>query len=289
VYRRTFRPHLLKLCDQSLRATPVIFSINAGRTGSMYLQSLLATAEGAISLHEPCPQMNGECFHEVERKGFEATRADREVKVEQIKKQILRHRINHPFSDLVYCETSLMFLKSFYDVIVDHFHDVKIVRLHRDAADLVRSLHNAGLHIDQPAGRRWLAVRGSRNRVFPQLCESPEATSPLLRLVDYVVDFEARADQFCQEHPNIPVHVAPLQRLNTPEGVKELFSKCGLKATEDTLRAVGVPVNTTEERPHTTERMVTKDECKNAVMAFREIAENLGIPLPKTPTFDGYW
>src|SRR5271163_992947 len=104
-----------------------IFCINAGRSGSNYLAELLATAQGVAAFHEAEPWMHGAPLHRLNVEPLSSSYAERRVKLDGIAR-LLAER---PWAG-VYAETNHMFIKTFFDVVIDELANVEVIHLRRD-------------------------------------------------------------------------------------------------------------------------------------------------------------
>ncbi len=133
----------------------LIFVASSGRSGSGYLSSVLACADGTISFHEPEPKMNDVDLVNVLINGKRA-----ETFSERITRKTgaIREAILGTQPDVVYAETSHMFIKTFADAVLEALGDMEDVRItiivpKRPVADVVLSQLKLGWFSANHSGR----------------------------------------------------------------------------------------------------------------------------------------
>ena len=112
----------------------MLFCINSGRSGSEYLSKLLCTAKGVNSFHEPEPNMSGKYLRMINEFQYPETFKKRRYKCKGIKKILKRMSSNE-----IYCETNHMFIKTFFDVILEDFKNVEVIILRRELSLVLKS------------------------------------------------------------------------------------------------------------------------------------------------------
>ena len=128
--------YLLKknIFSKHLNNHPLIFCLNPGRSGSKFLAELFNTGEKIKAYHEPKPKMNGVYLDYINNMKLDESYDKRKIKV-----QALKRKLSFWNKDTIYCETTHMFIKTFYDVILDEFENVKVIRLKRDFFSILKS------------------------------------------------------------------------------------------------------------------------------------------------------
>ena len=116
-----------------------LFCINAGRSGSNYLADLLSTAQDVAAFHEAEPTMHGEPLRRVSAAPLTSSYTERQVKLAGIAR-LLEER---PWAQ-TYAETNHMFIKTYFDVVVDTLHGVEVIHLRRDPARVLKSFVELG-------------------------------------------------------------------------------------------------------------------------------------------------
>jgi len=252
-----------------------IFCINSGRAGSEYLATLLGTAAKAHSFHEPEPQMIGDCLHSVARNGLESTFTDRRIKSKAIVKIVSQ------FPDQsTYIETSHMFIKTFYDVVLHDLNNVHVIHLQRDLLQTLKSFVQ-------------LCFFSEKNSAWPDWLISPNAQTAMIKPIDddnnmdsidlsiaYLIEIEARAAAFQQKYPQIPFHETDINDLNDLDRVKALFADLGLSFTPDTEKIVGEKINQRSEKKNKYASQVGEEELKERIRSYLEKGQRLGITFP---------
>ncbi len=223
------------------------FCINAGRSGSNYLAELLATAQGVAAFHEAEPAMHGAHLHRINAAPLAESYAERRIKVDGIAR-LLAER---PWAT-TYAETNHMFIKTFFDVVLDELHDVEVIHLRRDPVRVLKSFIELGYF-------------SSLNQVWPDWMSSPNAATAAGRPLDkdhaldqydlciaYLSDIYARAARFRRDYPHIVVHEVRLEDIVEPPGVLAFFDRLRLTPTSRTAETTGRVVN---QRSHVKERI----------------------------------
>jgi len=219
-----------------------IFSINTGRAGSKYLSAILATAKEVWAEHEPEPKMIGGVLKLVEDSNYIESYKARVYKTEAIKK-ILK---DSSFS--TYIETSHMFIKTFFDVVINELQNVKVVFLKRNLVDTLHSFYQLGYFSDRnKAWSDWMISPYAVTLAIPCFLSGEEKDEIGLSLA-YLIDIYARGHRFIKEYPHIPVFQVTLDELNHKEKVIDLFKKLNLEPTEDTYQYIGKKINIRQEK-----------------------------------------
>ncbi len=123
-----------------------IFVLASGRTGTKYLSELFKlNINRCISKHEPDPDMFGPPIW-----WYFYGEKDKIIKLfEKKKKKIERYNSLNILKD-VYIETNHAFLKSFCDVAIETFPDLKLIHLIRSPLEVAKSQFNRGSWIGEP-------------------------------------------------------------------------------------------------------------------------------------------
>lgn len=159
--------------NQFWRGRHLIFVASSGRSGSGYLSSVLACADGTVSFHEPEPKMNGADIVNVLLNG-KRTETLKERSYRKI--SAIREIILGTQRDVVYAETSHIFIKTFADVVLAEFGDMDEVKItiivpERPVADVILSQLKLG----------WFAANHSGRNVWyyasPDLHETERKTN----------------------------------------------------------------------------------------------------------------
>lgn len=254
-----------------------VFCINSGRAGSEYLATLLGTAPTAYSYHEPEPQMIGSYLHSIARNGLKKTFTDRRIK----SKAIIKIASQLP-DQSVYIETNHMFIKTFYDVILHDLKNIQVIHLQRDLLQTLKSFVQLCYFSDQ-------------NSAWPDWMISPNAKTAKIKAIDddnnldyidlsiaYLIDIEARANEFHKNYPHIPFHKTNINDLNDTGKTKELFSKLGLKFTSKSEEVIGGKINQRANIKQKYENIANDTQLLERIRSYLKKAKALGIEFPSS-------
>ena len=219
----------------------VIFALTSGRSGTMFLTSLIRNnVRNIVSKHEPYPHMFGRCVYWHGHEKIDSIRRVFQIK----KRRIERCRAN------VYIETSHAFLKSFCDVAMESFPNMKLLHVLRDPIQVAKSESNRREYSDKwrlpfhyyrgDDGKRYFRWSLTGNEEIFQ--ETPIENRSLFQF--YVlqwIEMENRAMQFLDRHQK---H-SDCFRLDAPGDlknlalVKNLFDFFTMETVSSEIRAGG--------------------------------------------------
>jgi hypothetical protein len=261
----------------------LIFSINSGRAGSNYLAELLGTAREVISFHEAEPNMTGKYLHNLHNLSYAETRGERRIKSKAIKKMLQ----SFPRGQ-VYCETSHMFIKTFYDVIIRDFEYVEVIILRRQLALVLKSFIE-------------LNYFSIKNEIWPDWMSSPNAQTAAIRCISedekldqydlciaYLIDIEARSERFKREYPWIKTHDVRLEALNDYNCVVQLFDDLLITPTKKSKKITGRIVNVRDQRKREFNNKPQFNYCHKRIDLYLAKARSMGIQLPNTLALEPY-
>jgi len=213
-----------------------VFTLGEGRSGTRFLARLFArNLPSCTAVHEPLPDLFGACI-EWERTG----------QVERLRRAFSwkQRRIATCRSE-VYFESSHAFLKSFADLAVEAWPDLKLVRVVRDPRQVARSYVHRWEMTD--AARipfricregegapfiRW-ALTG-REPIFADLGFEPTLFQ---RYVVQWIEVENRAARFLDRHHKhadcVTLHVPP--DLGDVDRLRAMFGDLGLEPRSQEL------------------------------------------------------
>lgn len=253
----------------------LVFAISPGRSGSAYLARLLDATANASAAHEPRPRMNGGFLRGLDDARLAATYDRRRVKIVQL----LRALRSLP-ADFTYVETSHMFVKTFYDVVLDFFEDVQIVHLRRDTAEVIRSFVELGyLSPASTHWRHWIHDPYEAKPLVAPAVEEADADS-VDRIIAYLVDIEARAERLREDYPETPVISVRLESLSDPDHARGLVEQLGLDWTDTAAAACAQRANVRADRKRLINRSVQLDYCRERLDRYLSLARRRSIPLP---------
>ena len=261
----------------------LIFCINSGRAGSNYLAELLGTAREVISFHEAEPNMAGKYLHNLHKCSYAETRGERRIKSEAIKKML------KSFSrDQVYCETNHMFIKTFFDVIIEDFEYVEVIILRRQLALVLKSFIE-------------LNYFTNKNEIWPDWMSSPNARTAAIHCISpdekldqydlciaYLIDIEARSGRFRREYPWIKTHDVRLEALNDYKNVARFFDDLLITPTKKTKKITGSIVNVRDQRKREFNNKAQVHYCRERIDLYLTKAKSMGIQLPNTLALEPY-
>lgn len=224
------------------RGRHAVFCVSPGRSGSLFLASVLGVGKGVFSRHEPSPRMHDVVLRDVLIHGqrAETFRARTAEKV-----GAMREALEGTPPSVVYAETSHMFLKTFADVVLHALGDlarVSILVLHRPRRDVVWSQLQLGWFSPNHSGRDvWYYGLGDvhpTERMVPNVTTTSEHFVDALIEYNADIDFRARALErsINDKHKRgawsgvrlVHVQLADLAVGNT-SGVESLLSSLGLQ------------------------------------------------------------
>ena len=254
-----------------------IFSINSGRAGSQYLSELLNTAPEVKSFHEPAPNMTGPYLDFISSAPYSASYSERKIKAQAILKEVSKAEFPE-----VYAETTHMFIKTFFDVLVDSLTNIAVIHLRRKMLSTLKSFVELGFF-------------SSKNQVWPDWLVSPNAKTSAIEClaqddkldsidlsIAYLIDTEARAQRFKLKYPHIPAHEIKLENLNRREDVMQLFDDLKITFTSATDEMLGKITNTRGDKKEKYNIQVEKGYLKKRIALYIEKYKALGLHLPQS-------
>jgi len=138
---------------------------------------------------------------------------------------------------------------------------IDVIILRRFLPKALKSLIELGHFSGNPATRNWIPDMNSVNRAhrpclpFPRRSPSTNnnniSSDVFDRLIVYLIDIEARAFKFQQQHSNndrVRIIEARQEEITTLEGVRKLFNSLEIDVTDETERFVGSVVNLRKKR-----------------------------------------
>lgn len=254
----------------------MLFSINAGRSGSQYLAELLGTAEEVTSFHEAEPPMNGSFLHMINELPY-----DRTVKKRRIKCNAIKKILNGLPAGQIYCETNHMFIKTFFDVVIKEFRNVDVIILRRELSHVLKSFVELGYF-------------SSKNTAWPDWMSSPNAQTRAINCIDkdenldqydlciaYLLDIEARARRFQRECPQVNTYEVCLESLCHYPDVVTFFEKLKITPTGQTQEMTGRVLNSRKEAKMRYDNFSEIEYCEERIKAYIKKSMLLGIDVPE--------
>ena len=261
----------------------LIFCINSGRSGSNYLADLLGTAREVTSFHEAEPTMSGKYLHNLNKASYAETFDDRRIKSEAIGKILLSLPPGR-----VYCETNHMFIKTFYDVILNDFENVEVIILRRQLVLVLKSFIELNYFTSANAvWPDWMSSPHAKTAAIPCIASESEMDQYDL-CIAYLVDIEARSERFKQEYPWVRTHEIRLEALNNYNNVLKLFRDLNMIATRKTKKVTGRIVNARTQTKKDCNNLIQLSDCHKRIEEFLAKARAKGISLPQNLALDPY-
>jgi hypothetical protein len=267
----------LKLGLQS-KDTRLIFSINSGRCGSAYLAKLLNTCSNTTAVHESPPFMTHGIVDLVDQYPYSQSFYDRYFKVCCIKKEL--RGLNFP---KVYCDTSQMFIKTFYDVALDAFpSQIEVIILRRYLPLVLKSYLELRYFQPQCSASRWMASPNGATAAAIPIDKDANLDEEDL-IIATLIDIEARAQRFKQNHPDVKVYDLRIESLNSAEPVLSFLSKLELRPSNETNTIISSgKINTRSSIKQLNSSSVDLGYCKERINRYLQRAAEIGISVPCT-------
>jgi hypothetical protein len=254
----------------------LLFCISSGRSGSGYLAKLLNTSIEVVGFHEPEPFMNGKYLQMVNTSTFSQTFKKRRIKCKFIEKEL-----DNLSQNKVYCETSHMFIKTFFDVVLDRFNNVEVIILRRDIAKILKSFIELGYFSEiNSAWPDWMSSPNSKTAAL-QCIDSDQMLDQYDLCIAYLIDIEARTVRFQNDFPDVQTHAVTLESLNEYNMVEALFRDLRITPTEETKRLTGKMVNVREEGKKHFDNPSDLDYCRQRIDLYTEKALDKNIKIPE--------
>ena len=245
------------------RNRKVIFCVNSGRVGSGYLARLLATADDVVAFHEPRPRMTGGFLRKVEAAPLHSSYDSRSVKVIGVCRQLAGLS-----KSVTYAETNHMFVKAFYDVILDAFVNAKVIVLRRNMARTLKSIVELGYFSDSSwHWRIWMQSQDSRFAAIPAPGSFKELDA-VDRAIAYLLDVEGRAAQLVRQYPDVPIVECRIEEIASTDGAIKLLRQLGVSANADRLSAISGHTNSRHDLKGGDFTRISIDTCEERIRAY---------------------
>lgn len=280
ITKQNLRPIVYAINKQKLSNYRLIFCISSGRAGSGYLSRLLNSAENVYGFHEPHPRMIKHNLDLVNKFPYEQTFKQRSYKVAGIKDKLL----NLP-EESVYCETSHMFIKTFFDVVIRGFpRQIEVIALRRFLPKVLKSFIELGYFSD--INRYWPLWMSSPNSVTAAIpCITADINLDQYDLsIAYLIDIEARLLRFKSTYTDIKVHEVRVEQFNDINFIESFLNKLSITTSQEILSIYNKPQNTREamKKKYSNNQVVDLKYCKSRIDDYIKKATDIGIEIPKT-------
>jgi hypothetical protein len=177
----------------------------------------------------------------------------------------------------MYAETSHMFIKTFYDVVMDYFSRPVVVVLRRNPVKTLKSFVELGYFSN--AIRHWKLWMHDAPGV------RPDGADEFDRCIAYLVDIEARTEAFIRAYPSVTVHEARLEELADVDGARRLFAALDIEWVRGAEAACTRLVNSRSDEKRLIARATSLRDCEARLEKFLARAKADGRPLP--PLYEG--
>jgi len=252
----------------------MLFCCTAGRSGSMYLAELLDSAENTAAFHEPRPRMIGKYVKLINKKTYDQTYNKRKKKARALIKHLPK------IKEKIYAETNQMFLKTFFDVLIDAFPYTEVIILRREPASTLKSYielnYFTSLNKDW---HKWFPSPNAATAAIPCIAEDKDLDH-IDKAIAYLVDMEARIQRFIRDYPDIPVHETRLEDLNSYRAVENLFQEMNLAPTNKTKEVIGKKKNLKMDHKKNIKKNITQEYCQKRIEKYIKKAEQQNIAIP---------
>ena len=261
----------------------LIFCVSPGRSGSAYLRNVLNVAEGIIARHEPEPKMNGPILEQVI---IEGRRKDTFRKRSALKLSSIREALEGTPQDVVYAETSHMFVKTFADVVLDEIGDlakISILFLRRPTKDTVWSQLQLGWFSKGHSGKNlWYYNPNDVHKSEMQIPLTFNASDAVESLIGYNADVQQRGSELEQKirrmhkqkkwrHVHMrEVLLMDISGASVESGTLKLLSSLGLKVERSKLNMLSEQdTNARDAKKERRHVETTKDDIEHHLVAMK--------------------
>jgi hypothetical protein len=218
-----------------------IFCVSPGRSGSHYLQRVLACAHDICAVHEPEHQYSKYAHlkpgrWDLKNTPFADTADERQrLKLGQINDLLAKT------GKTVYAETNPLFSTIWHDVIMDALsgQDVTVIILRRNASAVLKSLLDLGWFQGKD-GNRWMVTAWSVNSLVQAPVRERQAT-PAERIIGHLLNVERYAQRIREQCESRGYRIIELVSENLFSDVRAkrlLAEQCGLSLDPDRLELV---------------------------------------------------
>ncbi|ASC71566.1 hypothetical protein XM38_025180 [Halomicronema hongdechloris C2206] len=209
---------------------------------------------------------------------FSESYQSRRVKVDAIKQAIK----SMPKSKKIYCETNHMFIKTFFDVVMDEFSEkVEIIILRRNLVRVLKSFIELGYFSERnKVWSEWMSSPNSITAVLPCIGLDSELDQYDL-CIAYLLDIEARAEKFQKDYPSARTYEIKLEDLNDFSNINRMFKAMKITPTQETYKIYNKKINNREIRKKEIGISSSLDYCEKRLKEYIEKANYLGIEIPQ--------
>ena len=253
----------------------LIFCINSGRCGSQFLASLLGSCTNVAAYHESRPFMTHDIIDLVNTKHYHQSFWSRSFKAGFIRRSL---------SDLppkgIYCDTSQMFIKTFFDIALCAFPgQVEVIILRRYLPAVLKSYLELDCFNKSLGPFRWMTSPNARTAAIRCINEDDKLDTANL-IIAYLIDIEARAQRFIRDHTDVKIYQVTLDSLSQPGGSSLLLRDLAFQPTVKTGKVVHFgKVNCRNQNKRS---IVDLGYCEQRIAQYIQKAELCGIEIPQS-------
>lgn len=253
----------------------LIFCIHSGRVGSGFVAQLLNMADNVTACHEPRPKMNGSFLRMVEHVPTSRTNRQRRIKIAAINRSLAVMPADH-----AYVETNHMFIKTFADVVLDYYANVQVMILRRGVDQVLKSCIELGWFSNRnPVWKLWMSLPRPGTALIEPI-QPPHELDAIDCCIAYLLEVEAQAKKFVDDHPEIQCHEVTLEQLTTPSGARQLFEALGIAWPDEAENLLDRHVNPRQTRKRTIGHGVSLDHCRKRIESYLARAREMGRTIP---------
>ena len=181
-----------------------------------------------------------------------------------------------------------MFIKTFFDVVIDEFKNIEVIILRRDLSFVLKSFIELGYFSDKnPAWMDWMTSPNAKTAALS--CTGHDDKLDQYDLcIAYLFDIEARALRFQKKYPFVKTHAARLESLSNYSNVEALFQSLKITPTDKTQEMIGRLINTRSKAKDKYNNPCSIEYCKERIGKYVEQAKSMGIILPTTLALYSY-
>lgn len=219
--------------------------------------------------------MSGEFIAMINSAPLESSREARRTKADAIAGIL---RAGRP--EEIYAETNHTFIKTFFDVVLEDFHNLDVIILRRELVFVLKSFIELGYFSPlNPLSFSWMSSPSAATAALPAI--GPDATLDQFDLcIAYLLDIEARTERFKMAYPGVRAHEARLEELNEIAYVEALFNRLGIIPTAATRELCGQRINERQNRKKRANNPTTVAECRQRLANYLQKAQERGIRIP---------
>jgi len=221
--------------------------------------------------------MSGVYLHMINAFPYHRTFRQRSIKVQAISSFLRQNPSSH-----TYCETNHMFIKTFFDVVLNAYHNVEVIILRRELPLVLKSFLDLGYF--GPNEKSWKRWMSSPNAVTAAISciDSVDHLDQVDLCIAYLIDIEARSLRFRRTYPHIKVHEVRIEALNDYAEVFRFLTRLGLSPTRRTIKTIGSRTNLRLEAKKRYSSSAKVEYCRKRIHEYIGKASALGIELPST-------